>query len=138
MPNAQLDRPRTLEDLAEIVFQKLSHQGYCVVDKFHKEEKAVAILDEVKRIHKDGLMHNGQLTSSVPSADIRGDQIAWIDNNEEHVQTTYQNICSHMKKVDMLVRFLNMKITHKTLSDRTQVRQRNRSCNRPRLLSYRF
>ena len=110
-------RTRTFEELADVVLKKLNSQGYCVVNKFHKEEKALAILEEVKAIKNGGLMHNGQLTSSVSSANVRGDQIAWIDGKEERTE----NIKMHMERVDKLIAMLNKKIEHYTIQERTKV-----------------
>lgn len=110
-------RSHTIEELANIVLKKLNSQGYCVIDKYHKEEKALGILKEVKGIHDRGLLHNGQLTSSMVSANIRGDQIAWIDGTESGSEC----IAYHMKRVDYLISLLNKNITHHTIKERTKV-----------------
>ena len=110
-------RSSTLEELARNVLEKLNHQGYCIIDKFHKEEKALAILEEVKIIHATGQMHNGQLTSTLTSEDIRGDLIKWVDGKDEGTQ----NIVLHMRRVDALVRELNKMISYHKIEGRTKV-----------------
>ena len=110
-------RSNTLEELARNVLEKLSHQGYCVIDKFHKEEKALAILEEVKRIHENGAMHNGQLTNTTTSENIRGDLIAWVDGKQRG--TEYIGL--HIRRVDALLRELNKMISYHTIEGRTQV-----------------
>lgn len=110
-------RSNTLEQLAKNVLEKLHHQGYCVVDKFHKEQTAIAILDEVRNIHENGHMHNGQLTNTLTSQSIRGDLIAWVDGREKGME----NIALHMRRVDLLVRELNKMISYHRIEGRTQV-----------------
>ena len=110
-------RSNTLEVLAKNVLEKLDHQGYCVIDNFHKEDKALAILEEVKRIHATGQMRNGQLTSTLTSENIRGDLIKWVDGKDEGTE----NIVLHMKRVDALVRELDKMITYHKIEGRTKV-----------------
>ena len=110
-------RSHTIEELANVVLKKLDSQGYCVIDKFHKEEKALGILKEVQGIHDRGLLQDGQLTSSMASVNIRGDQIAWIDGSESGSEC----IAYHMKRVDYLISLLNKNITHHTIKERTKV-----------------
>ncbi|XP_028408997.1 egl nine homolog 1-like [Dendronephthya gigantea] len=110
-------RSNTLEELARNVLDKLNHQGYCVIDKFHKEQTALAILDEVKRVHEKGRMHNGQLTTNtLTSENIRGDLIVWLDGREPE----NENILLHMRRVDALVRELNKMISYHKIEGRTQ------------------
>lgn len=110
-------RSNSLEELARNVLEKLDHQGYCVIDNFHKEEKALAILDEVKNVHERGGMHNGQLTNTLTSENIRGDLIAWLDGREERAE----NIALHIRRVDALLRELNKMISYHRIEGRTQV-----------------
>ncbi len=110
-------RSHTLEQLAKNVLEKLDHQGYCVIDKFHKEEKALAIVDEVKSIHAMGLMHNGQLTNTSTSESIRGDLIKWIGGKEAGTE----NITLHMRRVDALIREMKKMITYHRIEGRTKV-----------------
>ena len=112
-------RSNTLEELARNVVDKLNHQGYCVVDKFHKEEKALQILEEVKRIHENGGMHNGQLTNTLTSENIRGDLIAWVDGKIKGTE----NIGVHIRRVDALLRELNKMISYHKIEGRTQVKE---------------
>ena len=115
--NAMADtRSYTLEELAKHVLEKLNHQGYCVINKFHNEEKALAILDEVKSIHANGEMHNGQLASTATSENIRGDVVKWVDGRVKGTE----NIALHMRRTDALLRQLNKMISNHTIEGRTQ------------------
>ena len=106
----------TLEQLAKNVLEKLNDQGYCVIDKFHKEERALAILDDVKAIHASGEMHNGELASTLPSENVRGDLIKWVDGKAKGTE----NITLHMFGVDALLRELNKIIPHHKIEGRSQ------------------
>ena len=106
----------TLEEEARNVLKKLKHQGYCIIDNFHKDEKALAILDEVRVIHASGEMHSGELASTLPSENVRGDIIKWVDGKGRGTE----NITSHMCGVDALVRELNNIIPHYKIETRTQ------------------
>jgi hypoxia-inducible factor (prolyl hydroxylase) len=110
------DTVYTVEQLANNVLEKLTHQGYCVVDKFHKEEKALTILNEVKNIHAHGEMHNGELASTLPSENVRGDIIKWVDGKTKGTE----NIAGHMCGVDALLRELNKIMPHHRIEGRTQ------------------
>ncbi len=106
----------TLEDLAKNILLKLNHQGYCVIDNFHKEEKALVILEEVKSIHAKEEMHSGQLSGTVTSESIRGDLVKWVDGKVKGTE----NIALHMCRTDALLRQLNKMISYHTIEGRTQ------------------
>ena len=109
-------RSHTLEKLTNAVLEELNHQGYCVIDKFHKEDKALAILREVESIHAKGDMHNGQLASTVTSENIRGDLVKWVDGKVKGTE----DIVFHMCRMDALLRRLNKMISYYTIEGRTQ------------------
>lgn len=110
-------RSNVLESLARNVLRKLETQGYCVVDRFHKEENALKILEEVKRIHKSGSMQKGQLSNSLTSENDRGDLIAWVKGKEEGKE----NIGLHIRRCDALFRELNKLMSDRIIEGRTQV-----------------
>ncbi|XP_046859185.1 prolyl hydroxylase EGLN3-like isoform X2 [Xenia sp. Carnegie-2017] len=109
-------RSNVLESLARNVLRKLETQGYCVVDRFHKEENALKILEEVKRIHKSGSMQKGQLSNSLTSENDRGDLIAWVKGKEEGKE----NIGLHIRRCDALFRELNKLMPDRIIEGRTQ------------------
>ena len=98
------------------VLEELNEQGYSVIDKFHNEEKALAILDEVKNIHAKGEMHKGRLASTLSSQNIRGDFVMWVNGNVKGAE----NIALHMRRTDALLRQLNKIISYHRIEGRTQ------------------
>ena len=107
----------TLEELAKTALEELNDQGYCIIDKFHNEDKALAILDEVKCIHAKGEMHNGQLASTLTLAEnIRGDLVKWVDGKVKGTES----IAHHMRRTDALLRQFNKMISNHTIEGRTQ------------------
>ncbi len=105
-----------LQKLTKAVWEELNHRGYCVVDKFHTEEKALAILNEAKSMHAKGEMHNGQLASTLTSESIRGDLVKWVDGKVKGTEV----IALHMRRTDALLRQLNNMISYRTIQGRTQ------------------
>ena len=99
------------------VLEELNEQGYSVIDKFHNEEKALAILDEVKNIHAKGKMHKGRLASTLSSQNIRGDFVMWVNGNVKGAE----NIALHMRRTDALLRQLNKIISYHRIEGRTKV-----------------
>jgi hypothetical protein len=64
-----------------------------------------------------GLMHNGQLTNTSTSENIRGDLIKWISGKEAGTE----NIALHMRRVDALIREMKKMITYHRIEGRTKV-----------------
>ncbi len=102
-----------LQKLTKAVWEELNHRGYCVVDKFHTEEKALAILNEAKSMHAKGEMHNGQLASTLTSKSIRGDLVKWVDGKAKGTEV----IALHMRRTDALLRQLNNMISYRTIQE---------------------
>ncbi len=86
-----------LQKLTKAVWEELNHRGYCVVDKFHTEEKALAILNEAKSMHAKGEMHNGQLASTLTSKSIRGDLVKWVDGKQKEQKLLHSTCVELMR-----------------------------------------
>ncbi|XP_051966431.1 prolyl hydroxylase EGLN2-like isoform X1 [Xyrauchen texanus] len=58
--------------------------GICVKDGFLGSRCGEKVLEEVETLNHSGKFRGGQLVSqkNIPSKNIRGDQIAWVDGNE--------------------------------------------------------
>ncbi|XP_043114609.1 prolyl hydroxylase EGLN2 [Puntigrus tetrazona] len=58
--------------------------GICVKDDFLGERLGSRVLEEVETLNHSGKFRGGQLVSqkNIPSKNIRGDQIAWVEGNE--------------------------------------------------------
>ncbi|MGH0114915.1 UNVERIFIED_CONTAM: hypothetical protein FKN15_065839 [Acipenser sinensis] len=58
--------------------------GICVKDGFLGDELGSQVLQEVEALNQSGQFRNGQLVSqrTIPSRNIRGDQIAWVEGGE--------------------------------------------------------
>ncbi|XP_054757991.1 uncharacterized protein DDB_G0271670-like [Lytechinus pictus] len=75
-----------LSPLVRYIVKNMMDKGICVVDKFLNESLGDEILKEVKALHQDGNLTDGQLVYSqehTSSKEIRGDKIAWKDGTEE-------------------------------------------------------
>ena len=84
-PVTQTPEPdRDTCSLADYVVKCLSEYGVCVLDRFLGDAKGELILDEVKRLHSEGIFQDGQLVSKTgPKQTIRGDQITWVERGDE-------------------------------------------------------
>ncbi|XP_036381294.1 prolyl hydroxylase EGLN2-like [Megalops cyprinoides] len=62
----------------------MRHYGICVKDSFLQAELAERVLGEVETLSQSGKFRGGQLVSqrTIPSRNIRGDQIAWVEGQE--------------------------------------------------------
>lgn len=58
--------------------------GICVKDNFLGAQLGERVLEEVDALHRSGRFRGGQLVSqkNIPSRNIRGDQIAWVEGRE--------------------------------------------------------
>nr|DBA14102.1 TPA: hypothetical protein GDO54_005117 [Pyxicephalus adspersus] len=76
-----------LEKLAlEHIAPRLRSAGYCYLDKFLGEELGNQVLAQVRRLHQEGALKDGQLAGNlrgVSKKHLRGDKIAWIAGTEE-------------------------------------------------------
>uniref|UniRef100_A0A8C2FU77 hypoxia-inducible factor-proline dioxygenase n=1 Tax=Cyprinus carpio TaxID=7962 RepID=A0A8C2FU77_CYPCA len=75
--------------------------GICVRDGFLGDRLGCKVLEEVETLNHSGKFRGGQLVSqkNIPSKNIRGDQIAWVEGNEPGCE----NIGSLMAHVDMAI-----------------------------------
>ncbi|XP_067307072.1 hypoxia-inducible factor prolyl hydroxylase [Pseudorasbora parva] len=62
----------------------MNFYGICVKDVFLGDRLGDRVLEEVETLNHSGKFRGGQLVSqkSIPSKNIRGDQIAWVEGNE--------------------------------------------------------
>lgn len=58
--------------------------GICVKDTFLGERLGSRVVEEVQTLNRSGKFRGGQLViqKNIPSKNIRGDQIAWVEGNE--------------------------------------------------------
>lgn len=76
-----------LEKLAlEHIAPRLRSAGYCYLDNILGEERGDQVLAQVRRLHQEGALKDGQLAVNlrgVSKKHLRGDKIAWIAGTEE-------------------------------------------------------
>uniref|UniRef100_A0A4W5N7L3 Egl-9 family hypoxia-inducible factor 2 n=1 Tax=Hucho hucho TaxID=62062 RepID=A0A4W5N7L3_9TELE len=62
----------------------MTSYGICVKDSFLGPRLGESVLGEVESLNRSGKFRGGQLVSqrSIPSRNIRGDQIAWVEGHE--------------------------------------------------------
>ncbi|XP_050984833.1 prolyl hydroxylase EGLN2 [Labeo rohita] len=62
----------------------MKYYGICVKDGFLGDRLGSKVLEEVETLNHSGKFKGGQLVSqkNIPSKNIRGDQIAWVEGNE--------------------------------------------------------
>ncbi|PFX23112.1 Egl nine-like 3 [Stylophora pistillata] len=110
VPAKEFPQPsrRDLENIARFVCNTLKDKYFCVIDDVFEDEKALDILNEVNQLHNSGVFQDGQLSGgNTASAKgqkftekrIRGDEITWLEGNEEHAP----NIVKLIDFVDTLV-----------------------------------
>uniref|UniRef100_A0A671L057 hypoxia-inducible factor-proline dioxygenase n=1 Tax=Sinocyclocheilus anshuiensis TaxID=1608454 RepID=A0A671L057_9TELE len=75
--------------------------GICVKDGFLGDQLGSKVLEEVETLNHSGKFRGGQLVSqkNIPSKNIRGDQIAWVEGNEPGCE----NIGSLMAHIDQAI-----------------------------------
>uniref|UniRef100_A0A8C7I8T1 hypoxia-inducible factor-proline dioxygenase n=1 Tax=Oncorhynchus kisutch TaxID=8019 RepID=A0A8C7I8T1_ONCKI len=118
-PNGQTTTRSTPQNLAiEYIVPCMIKHGICVVDNFLGGETGLAILEDVKLLHKTGKFTDGQLVSQKTDStkDIRGDKITWIEGRE----TGCEKICFLMSRMDDLVRHCNGQLGNFTINGRTK------------------
>lgn len=105
-PNISLETLKLsdiMEQMCVNVVKDMDKYGVCVLDDFMGEEKGRLVLQEVLKMHTRGVFRDGQLVSSTGRQNdlktIRGDQIAWIDGNENYCK----NIGHLITQVDSLI-----------------------------------
>lgn len=62
----------------------MKYYGICVKDNFLGSQMGDRVLEEVEILNRSGKFRGGQLVSqkNIPSLNIRGDQIAWVEGKE--------------------------------------------------------
>ncbi|XP_041751427.1 egl nine homolog 1 [Coregonus clupeaformis] len=118
-PNGQTTTRSTPQKLAmEYIVPCMTKHGICVVDNFLGGETGLAILEDVKVLHKTGKFTDGQLVSqkSDSTKDIRGDKITWIEGREAGCE----KIRFLMSRMDDLVRHCNGQLGNFTINGRTK------------------
>lgn len=86
----------------------MNSYGLCIVDNFLGDKLGDRILQEVKRMHEDGSMQDGQLACQTlgQTKAIRGDKIAWV----EGIETGCHNIGVLLSRIDKLITFADGKL----------------------------
>ncbi|XP_041725969.2 prolyl hydroxylase EGLN3-like isoform X2 [Coregonus clupeaformis] len=118
-PNGQTTARSTPQKLAmEYIVPCMTKHGICVVDNFLGGETGLAILEDVKVLHKTGKFTDGQLVSqkSDSTKDIRGDKITWIEGREAGCE----KIRFLMSRMDDLARHCNGQLGNFTINGRTK------------------
>jgi len=99
---------KNLQTIERFVCSSLKENYFSVINDLFEDEKALDILHEVKKLHNSGVFQDGQLSGGKTASDdeqkftekrIRGDQITWLEGNENHVP----NIVKLIEFVDSLV-----------------------------------
>ncbi|KAJ8384421.1 hypothetical protein AAFF_G00205540 [Aldrovandia affinis] len=98
----------------------MRHYGICVKDGFLGLELAERVLQEVGALGRSGRFRGGQLVSQsdIPSQNIRGDQITWVEGQEPGCQ----GIGALMAHIDQAVMYSAMdgQLGDYTISSRTK------------------
>ncbi|XP_063287204.1 prolyl hydroxylase EGLN2 [Pelobates fuscus] len=79
----------------------MRYYGICVKDNFLGETLGSRVLNEVELLNSSGKFRDGQLVSqrTIPSKNIRGDQIAWVEGKEPGCE----NIGALMSRIDEVI-----------------------------------
>ncbi|KAF5900594.1 egl nine 2-like, partial [Clarias magur] len=75
----------SMESIAQLyIVPCMKYYGICVKDNFLGAQIGDRVLQEVKTLNHSGKFRGGQLVSQrgIPSKNIRGDQIAWVEGGE--------------------------------------------------------
>ncbi|KAM9326331.1 prolyl hydroxylase EGLN2 [Gastrophryne carolinensis] len=96
----------------------MTYYGICVKDHFLGEALGLRILDEVALLKHSGKFRDGQLVSqrTIPSKNIRGDQIAWVEGKEPGCDT----IGILMSRIDEVIMHCSGKLGNYIINGRTK------------------
>uniref|UniRef100_H3BEP9 hypoxia-inducible factor-proline dioxygenase n=2 Tax=Latimeria chalumnae TaxID=7897 RepID=H3BEP9_LATCH len=96
----------------------MRYYGICVKDGFLGEEAGAKVLKEVEVLNRSGKFRDGQLVSqrTIPSKNIRGDQIAWVEGNEPGCE----NIGFLMARIDEVIRLCGNSLDGYEINGRTK------------------
>ncbi|OCT66280.1 hypothetical protein XELAEV_18042538mg [Xenopus laevis] len=96
----------------------MTYYGICVKDHFLGEALGSRVLEEVQMLNRSGKFRDGQLVSqrTIPSKNIRGDQIAWVEGKEPGCE----NIGALMSKIDEVIMYCSGKMENYVINGRTK------------------
>ncbi|XP_056393593.1 prolyl hydroxylase EGLN2 isoform X2 [Hyla sarda] len=96
----------------------MMYYGICVKDHFLGETLGSRVLDEVELLNRSGKFRDGQLVSqrTIPSKNIRGDQIAWVEGKEPGCE----NIGTLMSRIDKVIMHCSGKLGSHIINGRTK------------------
>lgn len=96
----------------------MTYYGICVKDHFLGEALGSRVLDEVELLNRSGKFRDGQLVSqrTIPSKNIRGDQIAWVEGKEPGCE----NIGILMSRIDQVIMHCSGKLGSYIINGRTK------------------
>ncbi|XP_069602840.1 prolyl hydroxylase EGLN2 [Ranitomeya imitator] len=96
----------------------MMYYGICVKDHFLGESLGSRVLDEVELLNRNGKFRDGQLVSqrTIPSKNIRGDQIAWVEGKEPGCE----NIGTLMSRIDEVIMHCSGKLGSYVINGRTK------------------
>ncbi|XP_018418085.1 PREDICTED: egl nine homolog 2 [Nanorana parkeri] len=102
----------------EYIVPCMTYYGICVKDHFLGEALGSRVLDEVELLNRSGKFRDGQLVSqrTIPSKNIRGDQIAWVEGKEPGCE----NIGILMSKIDEVIMHCSGKLANYAVNGRTK------------------
>lgn len=101
-------RPNAHRLVLQYIAPCMNSYGLCIVDNFLGDKLGDRILQEVRRVHMDGSMQDGQLACQTlgQTKAIRGDKIAWV----EGIETGCHNIGALLARIDKLITFADGKL----------------------------
>ncbi|XP_040298626.1 prolyl hydroxylase EGLN2 [Bufo bufo] len=96
----------------------IMYYGICVKDHFLGESLGSRVLDEVEILNRSGKFRDGQLVSqrTIPSKNIRGDQIAWVEGREPGCE----NIGILMSRIDEVIMNCSKQLGSYIINGRTK------------------
>ncbi|XP_073405348.1 prolyl hydroxylase EGLN2 [Dendrobates tinctorius] len=96
----------------------MMYYGICVKDHFLGQSLGSLVLDEVELLNRSGRFRDGQLVSqrTIPSKNIRGDQIAWVEGKEPGCE----NIGALMSRIDEVIMHCSGKLGSYIINGRTK------------------
>lgn len=73
------------DDMLDTMIDALATQAYCVIDDFLPAELTLALRAIALERQQQGQMHQaGTSRSAITNPNLRGDQIAWLENDDPH------------------------------------------------------
>ncbi|XP_076834713.1 prolyl hydroxylase EGLN3 isoform X1 [Brachyhypopomus gauderio] len=101
-------RRNTHKLVLQYIVPCMNSYGLCIIDNFLGNKIGDRVLQEVRRVHENGRMQDGQLACQKldKSKAIRGDKIAWVDGTENGCH----NIGFLLSRMDKLITFADGKL----------------------------